>query len=95
MYSLTDTDIENIKAGKAVLLDVRSSDEVTAGKAKCAQHIDVNELSQRQPQADKDTQIFTYCRSGGRAGAAVAILEQAGFKNVKNVGGLSDLPNEL
>lgn len=95
MYVLTDTDIENIKAGKAVLLDVRSNGEVAVGKAKYAQHINVNELPISKLQADKDTPIFTYCRSGGRAGVAVSILEQAGFTNVKNVGSLSKLPDEL
>ena len=32
----------------------------------------------------KDDEIVLYCRSGNRSGIATQILEQMGFKNVKN-----------
>jgi len=33
----------------------------------------------------KDNEIVIHCRSGGRSGQAQAVLQQAGFKNVRNV----------
>ncbi len=39
---------------------------------------------------EKDTEIRLYCRSGGRAGKAMAALHQAGYTNVSNAGGIDD-----
>ena len=39
----------------------------------------------------KNTEINLYCRSGGRAGQAVELLQTAGFTNVHNVGGINDV----
>lgn len=39
---------------------------------------------------DKSTEIHLYCRSGGRAGKAVAALQSAGYTNVSNAGGIDD-----
>jgi len=35
----------------------------------------------------KDDEIVMYCRSGNRSGISTQILEQMGFKNVKNLTG--------
>ena len=35
----------------------------------------------------KDDEIVLYCRSGNRSGIATQILEQMGYKNVKNLSG--------
>ena len=37
-----------------------------------------------------DDNISVYCRSGRRASMAQEALEKAGYKNVKNLGGLKD-----
>lgn len=39
---------------------------------------------------DKSTPIKLYCRSGGRAGKALKVLQQAGYENVSNEGGIED-----
>ena len=39
---------------------------------------------------DKDTEIKLYCRSGRRAEQAKIALEQAGYTNVSNAGGIED-----
>lgn len=39
---------------------------------------------------DKDTEINLYCRSGGRAGKAMVALQNAGYINVSNDGGIDD-----
>jgi phage shock protein E len=48
----------------------------------------VQEVSKRFP--DKSTEIKLYCLSGGRAGKAMSALEQAGYNNISNAGGISD-----
>ena len=39
---------------------------------------------------EQDTKIGLYCASGGRAGRALIMLEEAGFTNAFNAGGISD-----
>ena len=39
---------------------------------------------------DKGTEINLYCRSGGRAGKAMLALQEAGYTNVSNDGGIND-----
>lgn len=43
---------------------------------------------------DKTTEIHLYCRSGGRAGKAMAALKRAGYTNVSNAGGIDDARKE-
>lgn len=44
----------------------------------------INELPQ-----NKEIEIITYCRSGGRSGMAKQFLEQHGYSNVRNlIGGM-------
>lgn len=40
---------------------------------------------------DKDEEINLYCRSGRRADVAMAVLKEAGYTNVKNLGGIEDV----
>jgi rhodanese-related sulfurtransferase len=43
---------------------------------------------QTEPIDDwKNEEVVVYCRSGNRSGQAAMILEQMGFKNVKNLTG--------
>jgi rhodanese-related sulfurtransferase len=40
-----------------------------------------------QLEAHKDKEVIVYCRSGARSGMAQGFLQQAGFKNVRNLTG--------
>lgn len=83
---------QEIKMGKAILLDVRTESEWNEGHAHTAQLFDIARMENGElPQIEKNQQLFVYCRSGGRAGRAKSILEQNGFTNVSNLGGLSDI----
>jgi phage shock protein E len=44
---------------------------------------------------DKDQRIYLYCRSGNRSGQAKAILQELGYTNVVNAGGLEDASRTL
>jgi phage shock protein E len=73
-----------------VWIDVRSAFEhkidSIEGDTRIAHDEIVQEVSAQFP--DKDTEIRLYCRSGGRAGKAMAALEAAGYKDVKNLGSI-------
>lgn len=84
--------INEVKSNEALLLDVRRSDEWQAGHAKGAILFPAERvlLGGESPDVPKDKKIYTYCRSGGRAGRVRAALERFGFTNVYNLGGLLD-----
>jgi len=48
----------------------------------------LTEITKLYPK--KDTEIHLYCRSGGRAGKAIAALQEAGYTRVFNAGGIDD-----
>ncbi len=75
-----------------IYIDVRTPEEFASGHYPDALNHPVELIMQgRFPELAKDTEIILYCRSGARAGMAQQILQQAGFTNVTNKGGLSDL----
>jgi phage shock protein E len=77
----------------ALVLDVRTGSEFASGHHAAAANIPVQELEQRLGElgTDKARPIVVYCRSGNRSGTAKKILVSAGFTNVLNAGGLSDV----
>ncbi|MDB5100333.1 MAG: Rhodanese domain protein [Cyanobacteria bacterium RYN_339] len=79
-------------AAGAVILDVRTREEFAGGAYPGALHIPVQELPQRLGEVPRDKPVVIYCAAGGRAGAAAKLLQQAGFADVSNAGGLCDMP---
>ncbi|KRP30650.1 MAG: hypothetical protein ABS30_00650 [OM182 bacterium BACL3 MAG-120924-bin41] len=75
-----------------VWLDVRTDAEYAEDHIAGSAHIPHEEIALRIADLglDKDTEIRVYCRSGRRAGIALAALEEMGYTNATNVGGLSD-----
>jgi len=75
---------------EAIWVDVRSVAEHSIDKIEGdirISHSDIVQgLSEKFP--NKSTEIHLYCRSGARAGKAMYALEQAGYKNVSNAGGI-------
>ena len=82
----------SLGAGEAVWIDVRSAEEYAAGHVSPAVNIPHTEIAARIAEVitDKDAQIYLYCRSGRRSGLALDALQQAGYTNVVNLGGLED-----
>lgn len=77
---------------ETVWIDVRTVEEYTADHVDGDIHIPLAELdpaalATRFPEA---TGFMLYCRSGNRAGQAKTLLEEAGFTNVVNAGGIDD-----
>jgi phage shock protein E len=75
-----------------IYIDVRTPEEFASGHYPDAINHPVELIMQGMlPELAKDTEINLYCRSGARAGIAQQMMQQAGFTNVTNKGGLSDL----
>ena len=77
----------------AVWIDVRSDAEYQEQHLEGAINIEFTEILAGVSQAGlaKDTEILLYCGSGRRAGIALEELEAAGFTNVTNRGGLTEV----
>ena len=75
-----------------MIIDVRTLEEWKACHLASAQHIELQNIaaSIEQLVPDKDQQLYLYCRSGNRSGQAKAIIEQMGYANVVNAGGIGD-----
>jgi phage shock protein E len=73
----------------AILLDVRTPEEVEQGKLKGAVNIDFNntDFEKEVARLDKSKTYFVYCAKGGRSSKAFAILKSAGFNNVYDLSG--------
>ena len=82
-------------AESAVLVDVRNADEFASGHIPGAVNIAVDRIFDiASLTGDKDAPIYTYCLTGRRSGRAVAALKNAGYTNVKNIGGINRGPVE-
>jgi rhodanese-related sulfurtransferase len=84
---------DRLKAGDAVLIDVREADEWTeTGVADPAVLLALTDLRGERTQwtafleKNRDKTLLLYCRSGGRSGQAAVVLAKEGFK-VANAGG--------
>lgn len=73
-----------------ILIDVRTPEEHAAGHLEGARLLDFNggDLATTIPTLDPDAEYLIYCRSGNRSGQAIALMEQAGFRNLTNLGSL-------
>ena len=71
-----------------LLLDVRTSQEFASGHIEGAQNISLQDLPQRMNELPKDKPIVLYCRSGNRSNTAARMLQQAGFTDVYDLGGV-------
>jgi rhodanese-related sulfurtransferase len=84
---------EKLKNDKElIVLDVRTPEEVAAGKIENAINIPVQVLEQRinELKPYKGKEILVICRTQNRSAVAVDILKQQGY-NAKNVlGGMNE-----
>lgn len=90
------------QTGNAVLLDLRTPEELKDGMLENAVHMDYfqKEFEKKVKKLDKDKPYFLYCAGGGRSGETLALMKQLGFREVYNLeGGITawknaDLPIE-
>ncbi|MEM5565514.1 rhodanese-like domain-containing protein [Psychroserpens sp. AS72] len=83
----------------AVILDVRTAEEVAQGIIPNAITIDIYKgqgFIYELEELDKSKTYYVYCRSGGRSAQACSIMNQLGFKNAYNlIGGFMEWKGEV
>lgn len=73
-------------------IDVRTKWEYDSGHVDGAIHHDIMDIMHGVlPNFAKDTPITLYCESGNRSMMAKVMLEQAGFTNIIDGGGMGDI----
>lgn len=70
----------------AVVVDVRSRGEFSAGSAPRSINIPLDELEKSAQQLDAQKPVVLCCASGTRSAMAAVVLKRKGFKTVLNVG---------
>ena len=74
----------------AIILDVRTEEEVHEGHIPGAINIDIRkgqEFVDEIEKLDTDKNYYVYCRSGARSGQACSIMNQLGFNKAYNLAG--------
>jgi rhodanese-related sulfurtransferase len=90
--TLTFTAVQADVQSGAQLIDVRTIEEFEAGHFENAINLPVEEIQEgKMPSVEKDTTIYVYCRSGNRSAQAKIALEAAGYTDVVDLGGLTDV----
>ena len=88
---------ENMKSDKSiVLIDVREDYEYKNGHIKGAKLLPVGQIGSLigNMKLAKETKLYIYCQSGGRSARACSVLENMGYTNVYNLGGIMNWPYE-
>jgi rhodanese-related sulfurtransferase len=87
------------KDSDAVILDVRTPEEVEDGYIPNAKHIDIylgQAFLAELEKLDKSKNYYVYCRTGNRSGQACKLMENMGFNNAFNLeGGIMGWEGEI
>ncbi len=74
------------------IIDVRTRGEYDCGHIEGAMLFDIMDMMYGKfPEVSKDEEIMLYCESGSRSVIAKSMMEQFGFKNVINGGGIGEM----
>ncbi len=87
--SVQELKIKRDRGDAFVLLDVRTSEELTIASLPGALHIPLHALdaSLNQLEPHRDEEIIVMCHHGGRSAMAQGFLLQHGFAKVLNLSG--------
>ena len=77
----------------AIWVDVRTLAEYEGGHLPGAHNINFDRIGSHISEitTDKSALVMLYCKSGRRSGFAKHTLEQLGYSNVVNAGGINDV----
>lgn len=72
-----------------IVLDVRTGDEFKSGRIAGAKQIDFfsDDFEKQLGALDKSKPYLLHCKSGGRSGKALKIMQKLGFKTVFHLDG--------
>ena len=80
--------LQELRSGKAQLIDIRERKEWEQNHFKCAKHIPLSDLAKGigvgslKEIKEANKKIFIHCRSGNRARKAQQVLAQYGCKEI-------------
>ena len=85
------------KDTEVLIIDVRTEAEWNSGYLENAIHVPLDKIKETIVliEHDKSKEIYLYCRSGNRSGKATSILQNLGYKNVTNIGGIKTASKNL
>ncbi len=85
------------KDDSIIILDVRTKDEFDEGHIKNALLLPDTEVEDKAQELlpDKDATILIYCRSGRRSALSATKLDELGYTNVYDFGGIIDWPYDI
>lgn len=80
----------------SVIIDVRTPEEFAEGHLDGATNLDLNggQFQEAITTLDPGANYLIYCRSGNRSGQATALLRDAGFENVVDLGSMEAASSE-
>lgn len=77
-----------LQADGAIVIDVRTSEEVANGKIPGAIHVPISDnMASELTNINKDQPVIVYCQSGGRSSKASLLLQKAGYTTIYNYSG--------
>ncbi|MFL1895926.1 rhodanese-like domain-containing protein [Aquimarina sp. 2-A2] len=88
--SQNEWDEQLAKDDNAIVLDVRTEEEVEEGHLPNMQHIDIRQgqgFLDAVEALDKSKNYYVYCRSGARSSQACTLMNQMGFETTYNLEG--------
>ncbi|HPR52144.1 MAG TPA: rhodanese-like domain-containing protein [Deltaproteobacteria bacterium] len=93
----TDTSSKDYQTSGAYIIDVRTEAEYKAGHLKGAVLIPYDQIEKKIPATVQDfgARIYVYCRSGRRSGIAKDVLNKLGYRDVINLGSVSNAAKSL
>jgi rhodanese-related sulfurtransferase len=79
---------ELVRDGDAQLVDVRTPEEVDAGRIAGTLHIELEQLPTQASEIDPERPVVFYCRTGSRSAMATGAFRAAGYEAYNLDGGL-------
>ena len=80
--------VEEVMGEGGQLIDVRSAVEFNQGSLDGAVNMPIESFQYLKDGIDNSKPVLLYCRTGARSGMVKNYLDQLGFDQVHNIGGL-------
>lgn len=97
LFGLTASQTTFADTKDMIILDVRTAAEYQDAHVQSSLNIDILDSSFQGKinTLDKNKTYKVYCRSGNRSGQAEKLMKSLGFKDVENIGSLSQAVKRL
>ncbi len=82
------TFVQEIMGDGGQLIDVRTPVEFNQGSLSGAVNMPIESFQHQMSRIDSSRPVLLYCRTGARSGMVKNYLDQLGFDQVHNIGGI-------